>query len=802
MKGVDMKLKKIGLCRGDGKLYIKIRTSEKREQKDLSVQAEYESATFPANIYPVGTEAQTDTWVIEAPIIDAPTIRIKLLEKGAETGFLSVNYTQAKWESRFNYRLRKQLCSEIRDFERVFTQNRYQIRILRFLENDSCVTWRLQISWQGDTSLQPTLKALDGKGQNLTPEIFLFETQEATRPTENNNLFLSVEIPTDITFFSLIATDPSPINQIQSGFCSINPTAYEAFKYASWNYMKDARADDKAYLSWLETHQASSNELAQQAKTVLDNAPLISVITPCYLSDKTFLRELARSLMCQSYANWELLLLDASPHQDTVKSVVAEMGDTRIKYKNLTDNRGIVANTNAGIAAAKGDFVAFLDHDDLLEPDALFRYAEAITNNPSIDVLFCDEDLFEHKGSYKQPVFKTPLNLDLLYSHNCVTHFLAIKRTFLLEIGLSDENVSGAQDYDLVLRAFASGGTFQHIPRILYHWRIHENSTSADGEGGKPYAEEAGRLALSNHFEQRSIKASVTTTQHPYVYRVRYELPDPLPLVSIIIPSKDHADILKDCITSIMEKSTYGNFEILIIENNSTEKATFDCYTALEKSDPRVRIITWQNDFNYSQIINFGAANARGEYLLLLNNDTKVISPDFIEEMMGYLQRPEVGVVGAKLYFRDKLTQHAGILVGPHDAIAHVNQDFPKTREGYLGKAVRPGNFSAVTGACQMVRKKTFDTVNGYDEKLAVGFNDADFCLRLIKAGHRVVFTPYAELFHYEFVSRGREIADSEKQKRWERERDLFMSRWENVFIEGDPFTNPNLDRNSAYYGL
>ncbi len=324
--------------------------------------------------------------------------------------------------------------------------------------------------------------------------------------------------------------------------------------------------------------------------------------------------------------------------------------------------------------------------------------------------------------------------------------------------------------------------------------------------GSKPYAIEAGRLALERHMASRGVCARVEEAPQPFVYRVRYGLPEPAPLVSVIIPSRDHADMLRECVGSLFERSTYRAFEVIVVENHSVEPETFELYDELAQvHGPAFRVLDVSDavdGFNYSRLINLGAAAAAGEYLLLLNNDTEARSPDFMAEMLGYLQRPEVGVVGAKLYFRDGLTQHAGMLVGPHGAVCHPNQDFEPPREGYLSRAVRPGNFSAVTGACQMVRKSMFDEVGGYDEAFAVGFNDVDFCFRVRETGRLVTFTPYAELFHYEFVSRGREVVDTVKLERWKREQALFTARWPEPFLEGDSYSNPNLDPDSVYYGL
>lgn len=798
-----MKIKSLGLCRGDGKLYIKAKTSCALPVEDAAAILQAGSVALPSGIYPFNPkDKSTNTWVLEVPIPGSTNATVEVSNGKNTHGSLPINFEHAKWESRVNYRLRKTLCAHIRDYEQGFTNNRYQIAIMRFLEGDNRIVWRLKIAWSGPACAKPLISGINGKGQSFTPKTYFFEFQEGTRGDKPHALFVSVETPVDMKQFTLQAlNEPEAGHHLQPGFCNINPAVYEVFKYASWKHMKDARADDAAYLNWLKAHQADSETLKNQQHSTLEYRPLISIVVPCYESNANFFRCMVESVQKQSYRNWELLLMDASPQDETVKQIAAKAKDARVKYHALKENGGIVRNTNEGIARAKGEYIAFLDHDDLLEPDALFYYAKAI-NEESPDVLFCDEDLFEKEGDFKQPVFKTKLNVDLLYSHNCVTHFLTVKKSLVDQIGLSTEEVSGAQDYDLTLRALAAGATFKHVPRILYHWRIHEGSTSGDSEGGKPYAEEAGRLALQRHFEQKGIRGSVETTEHPFVYRMRYALPDPLPLVSIIIPNKDHAEMLDQCVSSLLETATYPNLEVVVVENNSTEEDTFAYYEKMQSQWPNVKISTWTGPFNYSAIINYGAKNASGEYLLLLNNDTKVITPGFIEEMMGYLQRSEVGVVGAKLFFRDELTQHAGILTGPNGAIAHANQDFPDSREGYLGRAVRPGNFSAVTGACQLVKRDTFLEIGGYDESFAVGFNDADFCLRLGKAGYLTVFTPYAKLYHYEFVSRGREEANEGKMERWKNECTLFHERWPEPFLTGDPYSNPNLDKNSSYYAL
>lgn len=877
------RIKNLGGCRGDGSFYAKLKIQDAWPDERLcahvsavvplagmaplsnaisSSDAASTSASLPASIFPTD---DPQIWVLQIPLLDAKEITVDVVSQdpaARHLGSITFNYEKIKWESRINYRLRKELCAEIRDYERRFTQNRYQPQIMRYLEGDDSIIWRTRIRWQGSPETKPELQVLDGVGNPIAFTQYFFEFQESVDPDMPHALFVSIELPVDQRYFTLVASDPGqgagegvasapkqgtrenatsdPKEQIQPGFCAINPGAYEAFKYETWKYMKDARADDAAYQQWFKTHCVTKDELARQRLHQFAHEPLISVIVPCFNSQERYLKELLDSVVAQSYPHWELLLVDATCATSDVPAKCAEEYGRKleqpsaIRHLPLGGEGNIVTNTNYGIEQARGEFVAFLDHDDLLEPDAIYSYVEAINNHPNATLLYCDEDLFEKAGTYIQPAFKSKINVDLLYSHNYVTHFLMVRRAALLEEGLSDDAVSGAQDYDVTLkmvrRALASSSTslnvmdlpntplealdsqLIHIPRILYHWRIHEESTSTGNKDVKPYAERAGQIALQRHLDARNIAACVETTNTPFVYRVRYDLPvagttHPIddPIVSIVIPSKDHVDVLDACITSIVERSTFSQFEIIVVENNSVDPETFEYYQRLLQYDPRIRVVQWpqrDGNFNYSALINFGASQAQGDYLLLLNNDTEVITPDWIEEMVSYLQRPEVGVVGAKLYFRDHLTQHAGMEVGPFDVVVHVNQDFSSKREGYLAKAVRPGNFSSVTGACQMVSHLLFDELSGYDEALAVGFNDVDFCLRVQQAGYLVTFTPYAELYHYEFVSRGREVADPVKQARWEKERNFFMARWPEPFAHEDPYGNPNLKRNNAYYAL
>lgn len=784
------------ICRTNGKLYLDVRLSGEERLDGLSAYAMAENKRFPAQVFPTADGADSATrWVVTIPFLAFDHADVVIEGSRGAYPALHVNFKRAKLLSLLNARLRRGAFGSVVACEGNAVGIATQMRLLRFLEGeDDTAIWRMDVTEGAHGDNEDEIEVFDGFGNPVEFELFLFEDQAVDMDgIKARRRVYSLRVPYGLDCFYATAGD---------GFCSCDDRFYNVKRTETREFMKDACADEGQYRTWLDAHKASSEDLVAQAQAVLTVQPKFSIVVPVFEPNAGYLSACISSVVCQSYPNWELLVVDASPHDGIAARCLEPMCDERIVHLRLERNLGIAGNTNVGIENATGDWVAFLDYDDILEPDALFCYARAIARDADAAALFCDEDTFEVDGQYRFPVFKSELNLDLLYSYNCVTHFLAVKREALEAIGTSPDDVTGAQDYDLTLRVIAAGGKIAHVPRVLYHWRQHSASTAGDNVSSKPYAQEAGRLALQRHFEARGIAGHVEETSHPFIYRMRYALPDPHPLVSVIIPNKDHIGELDACVRSIIEKSAYREFEVVIVENNSEDDGTFAYYERITAEFDQVKVVRWEGSFNYSAIINHGVRHAAGSRLLLLNNDTEVISPDFIPEMLGYLERPEVGVVGAKLFFRDGLVQHAGIEVGPFDTIVHVNQDFVDEREGYRGRATRPGNFSAVTGACQMVRRDVFEQVGGYDEDFAVGFNDADFCMRAKEAGYLTVFTPYAKLHHYEFTSRGREEVDDAKMRRWEGERELFQERWAKYFEEGDPFSNPNLSLESCYYAL
>ena len=459
---------------------------------------------------------------------------------------------------------------------------------------------------------------------------------------------------------------------------------------------------------------------------------------------------------------------------------------------------GIAGNTNAAIQMATGEYLALLDHDDLLEPDVLFETAKKIKEKRA-DIIYTDEDKISADGKeYFQPHFKPEFNLDLLRSNNYICHFFVVRRAIAEKAGGFRQEFDGAQDYDFIFRCVENSKEIVRIPKILYHWRTHRQST-ADNPASKLYAFEAGKRAIEAHLKRAGEAAEVFHTKDYGFYRVKYQV-EGTPLVSIVIPNKDEISTLKKCLESVWEISTYKNIEILIVENNSEKQETFEYYKKID-GKRNVRVLYWKEAFNYSKINNFGISHAKGEYIICLNNDMEVIAPDWIEELLGHCQRAEVGIAGARLYYPDNTIQHAGVVIGMGGVAGSMFVGMDRRRTGYLHKAGIQQDLSAVTAACMMVKKNVFQEVHGFEEKLAVAFNDVDFCLKVREKGYLVVYDPYAELYHYESKTRGAEDT-KEKVKRFQGEIQYMKEKWMTLLKKGDPYYNPNLSLKKWDYSL
>lgn len=572
------------------------------------------------------------------------------------------------------------------------------------------------------------------------------------------------------------------------------------------------KKEGNTYENWCKKYMVTEEELAAQREMQFSSPKRFSIVVPLYQTKPEYLRELIASIQAQTYPHWQLCMADGSPSK-SADSLAGELRteltdlleeyaakDCRICFTTLEKNEGISGNTNAALALADGDYIVLADHDDIVPANALYEFAAAIERQPDIDMLYSDEDKVDMDGrKYFEPHFKSDFNIDLLCSVNYICHLFAVRRDVAERVGGFLSEYDGAQDLDFILRCSEQAAHIHHVPKILYHWRCHMDSTAANPES-KLYAFEAGRRAIEAHYKRKGIPARVENAEFYGMYRTHYEWNEE-PLVSIIIPNKDHSEDLKKCVNAIYEKSDYRNFEFIIVENNSTEQETFDYYKKLETEHDNVHIVYYEGGFNYSKINNFGAKAANGDYFLLLNNDTELIDGTAIRELLGYCMREDVGAVGAKLLYEDDTIQHAGVVVGFGGTAGHTFIGKNRFDTGYFGRILCAQDYSAVTAACMMTKRSVFEAVGGLTEELAVAFNDIDYCLKVRALGKLIVYNPYAELHHYESKSRGLEDSP-EKVERFNGEVEILLSYWRERIENGDPYYNPNLTLDNSDFSL
>lgn len=548
-------------------------------------------------------------------------------------------------------------------------------------------------------------------------------------------------------------------------------------------------------------------EARRQRETKFDRNIKFSILVPLYNTPEKFLRQAVESVTAQTYAGWELCLADGSDaeHADVGRICREYMAkDDRIRYRKLRRNQGISGNTNACLDMATGEYIALFDHDDVLHPSVLYEYMKVICGKGA-DYIYCDEATFQGNKTIDDMItlhFKPDFAPDNLRANNYICHFSAFDRKLLECMPLFRSEFDGSQDHDMILRLTSRAKCVVHVPKLLYYWRSHAGSVASD-INAKSYAIEAAKGAVAaslraqgfDHFEITSTKAFET------IFRIKYEIQGN-PLVSIIIPNKDHLGDLQRCILSILEKSTYDHYEIIVVENNSVSDEIFEYYKKIQQN-ANIQVVTYEGEFNYSKINNLGVEHAKGEYILLLNNDTKVISLDWIEELLMYAQRRDVGAVGAKLYYEDRTIQHAGVVLGlgQHRTAGHSHYRVSSNNLGYMGRLCYAQNVMAVTGACLMMKKALFQELGGLDENLAVSLNDVDLCVRAWKAGYVNVFTPFAELYHFESISRGLDDT-GEKAQRYDRESEAFRAKWKDLLVQGDPYYNPNFSLDRSDFAL
>jgi len=560
----------------------------------------------------------------------------------------------------------------------------------------------------------------------------------------------------------------------------------------------------------------------QERETVFDRMVKISILVPLYNTPLNFLEEMIGSVTWQTYQNWELCLADGSDdaHKEVgeyCQKLAAE--DERIKYQKLAKNDGISGNTNECLKLATGEYIGLFDHDDILHPSVLYEYVKVI-NEQDADYIYCDETTFKD-GSVDKMItlhFKPDYAVDNLRANNYICHFSCFKKELLEGMELFRKQFDGSQDHDMILRLTDKAKNVVHVPKLLYYWRSHAGSVASD-ISAKSYAIEAARGAVADHLRAHGYEHFKITSTRAFetIFKISYEIKGE-PKISIVIANKDHVEDLRRCISSIREKSTYENFEIVVVENNSETDEIFAYYKELTNDkfdkamkhgdvvmsdDGVTKIVKYEGEFNYSAINNLGVEKTDGEYILLLNNDTQVITVNWMEELLMYAQREDVGAVGGKLFYGNKTIQHAGVVIGlgAHRTAGHTHYGQSRENLGYMGRLCYTQNATAVTGACLMVKKSLFEKVGGLDTGFAVSLNDVDFCLKLRKEGYLNVFTPFAELYHFESISRGLDDA-GEKAQRYNKESEVFRDKWKEELAKGDPYYNPNFSLDRSDYSL
>jgi GT2 family glycosyltransferase len=803
-----MRLRKT--CRGSGKIFSLVEVPEGLGVCRLRICSRLEGGEeVPSKL----VAYDKHSWVMVLAVLDVPqTVAIVAFDaNGVAVDELkrTIRPEIAKLSSQVHTFLHDEGMEKIRNYDTLPSFGEYRVdisRLIREPDGTDCMQgWALCLAEDDAFEKDDVeVRILDRMGNIVSLEPALVVRDTITREPNTVNctrrlINFTARISDSLPCFIMWVLPKEGHEDAPCGFFCVEPHVIQWWRDMWFVWMQPAAQDrrytDRFNVDWTLPRA----ELEVQRRTALKIRPKFSVIVPLYRTPITYLDEMILSVLDQSYDNLELILVNASPEDEALGQAVAAWRerDPRIVVVDLAENRGITENTNEGIKVATGDFLCFLDHDDVLAPEALFRYAEALDEYPDTDMFYSDEDHLEEDGSHTCPYFKPDWNPDLLMGMNYVCHFLAVRKSVVDAMELPTREFDGAQDHHMAFRVSEVARNIYHCRRVLYHWRVHPGST-ASGVGEKPYAVEAGRLAVQAHLDRCGIRArAVHSERVPNRYEVEYEF-DEEPMISILIPNKDAVPVLDCCLTSIREKTDYTNYEVIIIENNSTDDATFAYYKQAEQMDPHVRVVYYNGGFNFARINNYGASFARGEYLLLLNNDTEVISPYWLKRMVTLCARESTGIVGAKLMYSDNTVQHIAVMNLP-EGPDHVNRFMPRDNPQEMLHLLQDA--SAITGACLMTPRSVFDEVGGLDERFEVDYNDIDYCWKVGAAGYLLVSDPSVELYHHESISRGFHTS-RESALRFEREKGLLRQKWPKQFAYSDPMGSPNYDQRSLYYRL
>lgn len=804
-----MEISKDILCRDKGLVFQKLVVRDALEGISLvSLAKTKEAGVTPSDVYPL----DLGEFVLCLPDLYADQhVSIYALDETGgvvgETAFV-VSGWKSKWQSRFNYLTAKEKAYEVRNINQRFFDRMADIQLLECCASKARRVLRGRVVMPDCGATSVVVRLLDDKGcqVGISHEFDVFEEDYFVAFEERPYVAFPffVDVPVDVKNYCIVAEVSG--HPEMSNFCGFPINMHKKLVGDFMDRSLDAN-ENPDYCKWFERFRIDGREISRQMQIRFPLEPKFSIIVPLYNTPADLFKDMVDSVVAQTYPNWELVLVNSTPENAELTHLVDEYAnsDDRIRVVTLDRNYGITENTNQGVAVATGDYVAFFDHDDVLEPDILFEYAKAINEDPQVDMLYCDEDKLLDSGVLAFPNFKPDFSIDQLRNNNYVCHMLTVRKSLLDRIGPTPEGYDGAQDHWLALRVSEETKNIKHVPKVLYHWRATAGSTALSN-ANKTYATDAGIRAVRSHIERLGLDATVEGYGRQFTYRVRYNAPAGTK-VSIVIPSHNGEKVLRKCLDSIFEKTDYANYEIVLVENNSTEKELFDYYEELEGSDRSVKVVTWEGEgFNFSSLVNFGVSKCDGEYILLLNNDIEVLDSDWLDVLAGFASRPEVGAVGPRLWYPDDTYQHAGLAV-VGNGVARLFVDLPEEHAPtkYLTFHDMTRNVSAVTGACLMTRREVFDEVGGFDEGLSVAFNDVDYCLKCAEHGYLTVYTADTSLYHYESFTRGTDYDKSENQVRMNKELAAFRLRWAEIYVKGDPYYNKNLvqeEPEACYFGL
>ncbi len=811
------------ICRGNGKLFFTVEALEVPGTAQIDATFACNGKQMPAMAFLANSPRlqqlplQADSCIVALPLVDASieaTLRIACMDEQGESAnasiqTLRIDPAQAKWIGRLNGIMHRNDVHAIRNCDQHKTLDRCVFRFddyLLPLEDDPGILHGTAFVPLSLSPEVPQLICFD-EALNELPDAVVCSPARL-REASDWATFPLWEIPFSVP----IRKEPRNLTVVARDGAGKDISGFGALEHAAFKelaecvaYMHRSADWDGGYHEWFMAQRPDESQLELQRQHAFEHACTFSIVVPLYRTPLHLFEEMLDSVRAQTYPHWELILVNASPELPELAQAVenAAAEDARVHVVALERNEGITLNTNAGAAAATGDYISFLDHDDIIAPDLLFEYAKAIDEDPQIDLLYCDEDKLDEQGRHIFPLLKPDFSIDLLRSHNYIMHMLTLRMALYRSIPTQGSDVDGAQDLNLTLMAIERTRNIHHVPKVLYHWRICKSSTAGNSDN-KRYAEDVAKRVIEHHLAREGLSGTVSNGKLDFRFRVDYEVQGE-PLVSIVIPSKDHVELLSNCLESIFQKTTYPNFEVVIVENNSTEPETFAYYERVQREHHNVRVAVWEGTgFNISKLNNFGVDHAQGEFILLLNNDVEVITPNWIELMLGVAQREDVGLVGARLYFDDGTIQHAGVgLTG--GTAQHLGQGLQHCDQGYMGFLGLVRNWISVSTACAMTKRSVYQQLGGFEEALAVEFNDVDFGLKVHDAGLEVVYDPFVELYHHESVSRGGPGENFDAEVRTHRESQYMIGKWTDYYVKGDPYLNPNFARDwprAAYFNL